>query len=411
MTVPAAPLLPLSGIRVVDLGRVIAAPYCTQILADLGAEVIKIEQLGVGDAMRGHGHSVIKDDAGDGVGLTPHFLSVNRSKKSIALDISTEGGQKIVRDLVSISDIFIENFKVGDLARYGLDYASLKAIRPDLIYCSITGFGQSGPYSKRPATDGVFQAMSGMMSITGARGGPPSKISLVISDIITGIYAASAIQAALRVREVQGGSGQHIDLALLDVAIATMSHQAEHYLTTGDIPVAEGTASPGTAPAQTFRCKDGDILIQASANGSFRALCRIIGREDLLEVEEFKTPVSRYRYLDLLEPELSREVAGWDVAPLYEALIDAGVICAPVYNLAQTFADPQVQHRGVVQHVTEALSGQSLPLIANPIRFSDTPLPAGSAPPRMGADNAMVLGELLGYDAAMIAELKASGAV
>lgn len=403
-------LFPLQGVRVIDLGRTFAAPYATQLLADLGAEVIKIERKGRGDEMRHYGPPFIRNDHGEDQPISSYFIGANRHKKSIEVDLAIPGGQQLVRDLAVTGDIFVENFKVGDLARYGLDYAAIRQVNPGIIYCSVTGFGQTGPYAPRPGTDSVFQAMSGMMSITGEPGMPPTKIGLIISDLITGLYAANAIQAALRAREVVGAGGQHIDMSLLDVAVATMSHRAIDYLMSGEVPQPLGTSASGSAPAQTYSCRDGKINIQASAEPKFETFCAIIGREDMLSDPRFATRAIRFANKDALEVEIERTLAGWALADLYEALIGGDIICAPIYTVDQTFRDPQIVSRELVRHVTDA-HGNDIPMIVNPIRLSETPVREPAAPPVLGEHGDEILREILGYDEVRIAALRAEGAI
>lgn len=380
-------ILPLEGVRVVDLGRTFAAPFATQMLADLGAEVIKLERAGRGDEMRYYGPPFLKDEAGDDLPISSYFIAANRGKKSVEVDLSSPADQEWIKDLASRSDVLVENFKVGDLSRYGLDYASIRALNPDIVYCSITGFGQTGPYAPRPGTDSVFQAMSGMMSITGEPDQPPTKLGLVISDFIAGLYAANAIQAALHVR-ARGGPGQHIDISLLDCTVAAMSHRAVDYLMTGEIPTRLGTSASGSAPAQTFRCKDGLINIQASAEQKFVAFCKIISRSDLLADPDFKTRALRFSNVTKLQGEIERTLRNWRLGDLYEALVAEGIVAAPIYDVAQCFADPQVIHRGMVSHL-EGRGGTTIPVLRNPIRMSHTPIGRYDAPPEIGQDNAL----------------------
>ncbi|QUM74027.1 CaiB/BaiF CoA transferase family protein [Sphingopyxis granuli] len=403
-------LFPLQGVRVIDLGRTFAAPYATQLLADLGAEVIKLERKGRGDEMRHYGPPFIRNAEGEDQPISSYFIGANRHKKSIEVDLATPGGQQLVRDLAATGDIFVENFKVGDLARYGLDYAAIRKVNPDIIYCSVTGFGQTGPYAPRPGTDSVFQAMSGMMSITGEPGMPPTKIGLIISDLITGLYAANAIQAALRAREVVGAGGQHIDMSLLDVAVATMSHRAIDYLMSGEVPQPLGTSASGSAPAQTYSCRDGKINIQASAEPKFATFCAIIGREDLLADPRFATRAIRFANKDALEVEIERTLAGWALGDLYEALIAGDIICAPIYTVDQSFRDPQIVSRELVRHVTDA-HGNDIPMIVNPIRLSGTPVREPAAPPVLGEHRDEILRDILNYDDVRIAALRAEGAI
>ena len=403
--------MPLTGIRILDLGRTFAAPICTQMLADLGAEVLKVERLGRGDELRYYGPPFTQDENGADEPVSAYFLSANRNKKSLALDFTTPEGQAVIRDLAAISDICVENYKVGDLARYGLDYAGLAAVNPALIYCSITGFGQTGPYSKRPATDSVFQSMSGLMSITGEPDGPPQKVGLVITDYITGLTAAIAIQAALRHREINGGSGQHIDMALLDSSIACTSHRAVEYLMSGEVPTRLGSRTAGSAPAQTFPCKDGEINFQASAEPKFLRLCEILGCPELPTDPRFLTRGERVRNVEALTALLEARTRLWEVKPLFDTLIEAEIICSPVYTIDQTFADPQVRHRELERHIPTP-GGHSVPCIANPIRFSETPIERYEAPPaQIGEDDLDILQRVLGYDDARVAALREASAI
>ena len=402
--------LPLQGGRVIDLGRTFAAPFATQMLADLGAEVIKLERKDRGDEMRYYGPPFIKDEEGEDLPISSYFIGANRHKKSIEVDLTKAGGRQLVRDLARVGDIFVENFKVGDLARHGLDYAAIREINPDIIYCSVTGFGQTGPYAPRPGTDSVFQAMSGMMSITGEPDQPPTKIGLIISDLITGLYASNAIQAALRAREMVGAGGQYIDMSLLDVAVATMSHRAIDYLMSGEIPQPLGTSASGSAPAQTYSCRNGRINIQASAEPKFEAFCKIIDRTDLLDDPRFATRAIRFANNDALEIEIETSLKNWALGDLYEALVAGDIICAPIYTVDQTFRDPQIVSRDLVRTVTDA-DGNRLPMIVNPIRMSETPVREPAAPPTLGQHADEILRGILGYDEAQIASLRAEGAI
>jgi crotonobetainyl-CoA:carnitine CoA-transferase CaiB-like acyl-CoA transferase len=403
--------MPLSGVRILDLGRTFAAPICTQMLADLGAEVLKVERLGRGDELRYYGPPFTQDEHGRDEPVSAYFLSANRNKKSLALDFTTAEGQAVIRDLASKSDICVENYKVGDLVRYGLDYASLSAVNPALIYCSITGFGQTGPYAKRPATDSVFQSMSGLMSVTGEPDGPPQKVGLVITDYITGLTAAIAIQAALRHREVNGGGGQHIDMALLDATVAAMSHRAVEHLMDGSIPQRMGTRTPGSAPAQTYACADGEINFQASAEPKFKVLCDLLGCPELVSDPRFATRADRVRNIDDLQVALEEKTKSWKSRDLYEALIAVGIICSPVYTMDQTFTDPQIQHRELAKRVPTP-DGRSVPMVRNPIRFSRSPIERYDPPPAaIGQDDDMILRGVLGYDDTRITALRAAGAI
>jgi crotonobetainyl-CoA:carnitine CoA-transferase CaiB-like acyl-CoA transferase len=398
---------PLSGIRVLDLGRMFAAPWAGQVLGDLGAEVIKVEHPR-GDEMRHYGPPFLKDGDGGELLESPYSLSANRNKRSIAIDIGKPEGVALVRSLALASDVLLENFKTGDLARRGLDYATLKAMKPELIYISITGFGQDGPYAGRPAVDTMGQAMSGMMSITGEPGGPPQKIGVVLIDLITGLYGAIAALAALRHREVNGGSGQTVDLALLDSAVAAMSHRATEYLMTGIAPGPRGSGSAGNVPAGNFPCKDGLICVQAGGDPQFRKLCRALGLEALIDDPRFRGRRDRARneaeLLEILHGIFrTRTTKDW-----FEALEAQGVFCAPIYDLEGCFADPQVQARGLRRPTPHGTAG-AVDLIASPMRFSETPVQFDRAPPLVGEHTDEILREVLGYGDAEIERLRAGG--
>ena len=402
------PSLPLHGLRVLDLGRYIAAPWSTQILGDLGADVTKIERPGSGDQMRQYGPPFLKTAAGVDTAESSYFICTNRNKKSVAVDIAQPEGQALIRRLAGSADIFVENFKVDDLQRFGLDYASIRAVRPDIIYCSITAFGQTGPYAARPGLDSVFQAMGGLMSVTGEPDGSPQKVGVTIVDVMTGLYATIAILAAVRHRE-KTGVGQQIDLALMDSAVAAMSHRAQDYLLTGDVPHRSGTMTIGSTPAQMFKCRDGDINIQAGDQPAFKALCEILSLEYLVDDPLYRTRSERWRNRSTLLPVLELAIAGWTQRALHDRLLARGVVSAPVYSLDQTFSDPQVVHRALRQSVRHTL-GLDLPIIANPINFSATPIVDYASPPVLGEHTAAVLSGC-GVSAADIADLARRGVI
>lgn len=401
---------PLDGIRILDLGRFMAAPWAAQILGDLGAEIIKIERPGTGDQFRQYGPPFLQDEDGHDTLDSSYYISTNRNKKSVTVDLSKPEGQSLIRRLAAHCDVLIENFKTGDLARYGLDYESLKVVHPGLVYASITAFGQTGPYADRPGLDSVFQAMSGMMSVTGDPEGPPQKVGVVIIDVISGLYAAIGVLAALRHREVQGGTGQQIDLALLDAAIAVMSHRSQDYLLTGELPVRAGTGTPGSAPAQIFRTADGSINIQAGDDGAFAKLCGYFSRTELLADDRFRTRSDRWRNIAELIPLLEPEFASRTTRELYDGFVRIGIVNAPVYTLDQTFSDPQVVHRRMRREIDHA-AGRPIALTASPLNFSQTPIETYQSPPTLGLHTDQVLEELLDLAPAEIDALRAGAII
>jgi formyl-CoA transferase len=399
----------LSHIRVLDLGRILAGPTCTQTLADLGAEVIKIERPGSGDDTRSWAPPYLKDEAGRDTTEAAYYLSCNRGKQSVTLDISRPEGQEILRALAEKSDVLIENFKVGDLSRFGLDYASLKALNPRLIFCSITGFGQTGPYAKRAGYDFLIQGMGGLMSITGERddlpGGGPQKVGVAVTDLMTGMYASIAILAALAYRE-QSGRGQYIDMALLDVGVSMISNMHLNYFTSGEVPKRWGNAHPNIVPYQVFACRDGHMILAAGNDSQFQKFCEVAACTNLAADPRFASNDARVRHRDTLVPllaEVIRKRARDDWVASLEA---AGVPCGPIKNLDQVFADPQVQYRGMKIEMPHPRAG-TVPLVASPMRFSETPVEYRRAPPLLGQDTDAVLERLLGMDQARIDALRA----
>jgi len=400
-------MLPLSGIRVLDLGRIVAAPFATQILADMGADVIKIERPGEGDDSRNYGPSFL--DTQQGETFSGFYLSFNRNKRSIAVNIGTAEGQQLIRDLARDCDVLIENFKVGDLARKGLAYTDIAAVNARIVYCSITGFGQTGPYAPYPAVDMVFQSMSGLMSVTGEADRPPQKVGVSMADINCGLYSTIAILAALRERD-RSGLGQHIDMSLLDCLISTMSHRAMDYFLTGEVPRRAGNVSPGSTPAQLFECSDGMLNVQAGTDNQFRKFCGLIGRTELLDDARFARGRQRNLNRSALLPMIEEIFRGNTVAYWYERLIEGGIICSPVYDLSQTFADPQVQARGMKISMEKESIGR-LDGLRNPIRYSRTQLEKYVFPPRVGEHTDEVLSSLLNLSEAQIVSLRKAGAV
>jgi len=399
----------LSGIRVLDLGRIVSAPWGAQVLGDLGADVIKVERPIRGDDLRSYGPAFARDADGRPTQESGHYLCSNRNKRSITVDIARTEGQSIVRELAAKADVLIENYKVGDLARYGLDFASVSTLNPKLVYCSITGFGQSGPYAKRPGYDAAFQGMSGMMAVTGDPCGEPQRVGVFIIDEMTGLYAVVAILAALRHRDVSG-KGQYIDMALLDVGVAAMSPRTIEWTLEGKIPERLGTKSPGSAPAQVFRCSDGYLNIQAGAENDYRKLCDTLGLESLKEDPRFVTRVQRVLHQDILIPLLGAEITKYSVGDLAERLTASGVVASPIYRAPEVVADPQAVFRNLHFDVPHPTVGK-VPLVASPIRMSTTPVDRYQAPPTLGQHTDEILRDTLGYSADRIAALHASGVI
>jgi crotonobetainyl-CoA:carnitine CoA-transferase CaiB-like acyl-CoA transferase len=404
---------PLSHIRVLDLSRVLAGPWASQNLADLGAEVIKVERPGTGDDTRGWGPPWLKDRDGKDTRDSSYYLSCNRGKKSITLDISKPEGQRIVRELAAKCDVLIENYKVGTLSRYGLNYEQLREINPRLIYCSITGFGQSGPYAPRPGYDFVFQGMGGLMSITGERdglpGGGPMKVGIAITDILTGMYASLAITAAIAHCE-RGGGGQYIDMALLDCMVAFNANQISGYLVSGNIPKRYGNAHPNVVPYQVFACKGGHIILAIGNDSQFASLCKLAGRPELAEDERFRLMSGRIVNRDALIPLIAEIMQQRGMHEWIEVLEAANVPCGPINNMQQVFEDPQVRHRGLKVEIP-TLAGVACPTVASPMRFSQTPVEYTVPPPTLGQHTQEILQELLGMRREAVDALAAKGIV
>jgi crotonobetainyl-CoA:carnitine CoA-transferase CaiB-like acyl-CoA transferase len=399
---------PLSHIRVLDLSRVLAAPWTGQNLADLGAEVIKIERPLKGDDSRAYGPPWLKDPNGRETKESAYFAAANRGKKSITIDLSKTEGQDIVRLLAAGSDVLLENYKYGDLARYRLGYEDLKAINPRLIYCSVTGFGQTGPYRERPGYDFMIQGMGGLMSITGERddlpGGGPQRVGVPVVDIMTGMYATIAVCAAIAHR-AETGIGQHLDLALLDTQIAFLANQAMNYLATGEVPGRIGNAHPNIVPYQTFKTADGDIILACGNDNLFNKFCEVAGCQHLATDERFATNGKRVENRAVLTPLLAEVFAKRTTRDWVETLEAAGVPNGPINNLKQVFEEPQVIARGVKIELEHPSAGR-VPLVASPMRFSATPLEYKRAPPTLGQDTDEILRDILGMDAPAIAKLR-----
>jgi len=402
---------PLAGLRVLDLTRILAGPTCTQLLGDLGADVIKIERPGTGDDTRGWGPPFL---GGDDSGESAYYLSSNRNKRSVAIDIATDAGQRLIKDIALKSDILCENFKVGGLARYGLDYESLSAINPGLIYCSITGFGQTGPYRHRVGYDFLIQGMGGIVSITGFpddEGGRPTKVGVGIADVMCGMYATSAVLSALHARQ-QTGKGQYIDVSLYDSQIAWLINQGLGYLVSGENPQRLGNGHPHIVPYDTFPASDGHFIIAVGNDGQFARMCEVMGRPDWAADPRFAKNVDRVRNRKTLMPLIEEITLTRSSAEWIAALEEIAVPCGPVNTLSEVFTDPQTLAREMRISLPHAggPDGQ-VDLIGNPLKMSDTPVSYRQAPPRLGEHTDEVLRDTLGLDDQQIAALRACGAV
>ena len=403
---PPSPPQPLSGVRVLDLSRVLAGPWCTQTLADLGADVVKVERppgpgTPGGDDTRGWGPPFLKDPAGRDTAEAAYYLGANRNKRSITIDIAHPDGQALVRRMTLQSDVFVENYKVGDMARYGLDWASLHALNPRLVYCSITGFGQTGPYRERAGYDYAVQGMGGLMSVTGpsraeiaddASGGGPQKVGVAVADLFTGMYACTAILAALRHAEATG-CGQSIDMALLDTQVAMLANLGANYLTTGLAPQRIGNAHQNIVPYQVFEVSDGHMILAVGNDTQFAKFCDVAGQPQIAADARFTRNADRVRHRAVLVPVLAALLKARPRAAWLAALEAAKVPCGPINDLAEVFADPQVQQRDMIVSMPHALAG-NVRLVASPIKMSLTPVQYRSAPPLLGEHTDAVLREL-----------------
>jgi formyl-CoA transferase len=393
---------------VLDLSRVLAGPWCGQNLADLGADVIKIERPGAGDDTRAWGPPYLRDAGGADTSEAAYYLAANRGKRSVTLDIASAAGQQIVHELVRHCDVVLENYKVGQLRKYGLDYDSLKREKPDLVYCSITGFGQDGPYAARAGYDFIVQGIGGFMSITGERdglpGGGPQKAGVAVSDLMTGMYATIAVLAALTHRD-RTGIGQYIDMALLDVQVAMLANMGTNYLASGVAPARWGNAHPNIVPYQTFAAADGHLIVAVGNDGQFRKFAAVLDAPELAGDPRFATNPARVRHRDLLLPRLAEILRGRTRQAWITALEAAGVPCGPINDLQEVFDDPQVQARGLQVELPHPSAGR-VQLVASPLRLSATPPRYDLPPPLLGQHTEAVLGELLGYDATRMAALR-----
>ena len=398
---------PLQGITVLDLSRVLAGPWCTQNLADLGAEVIKIERPGAGDDTRTWGPPYLCDARGTATSESAYYVCANRGKRSVAIDMATPEGAALIRELAEQADVLVENFKVGGLAKYGLDYASLSAANPRLVYCSITGFGQTGPLAHRAGYDFLIQGMGGLMSVTGepddVPGGGPEKVGVAVTDLMAGMYATTAVLAALMERD-RSGLGQHLDISLLDSQLAMLVNQASNYLTSGAVPQRLGNAHPNVVPYQTFAARDGHLIVACGNDSQFKALCKAIGLPSLAHDERFTTNAARSINRALLLPTLAdafhtRKRDEW--IAIFEA---CGVPCGPINDVAQALRSEQAQAREAVRHIAHPLAGVT-PVVASPLRLSATPVQYDRPPPLLGEHSQIVLQERLGLSGDRVAAL------
>jgi crotonobetainyl-CoA:carnitine CoA-transferase CaiB-like acyl-CoA transferase len=402
---------PLSGITVIDLTRILAGPFCTQLLGDLGANVIKIERPGSGDDTRRFGPPYLHDEAGSNTGESAYFMSCNRNKRSVAIDISSSEGQVLLRRLIEKADVLIENFKVGNLARYGLGYDDLKKDCPGLVYCSVTGFGQTGPYADRPGYDPLIQAMGGVMSVTGNPDGAPQKVGVPIADLMTGMYASVAITSALRSRELTK-KGQYIDVSMLDTHVASLSNQAMNYLVSGKNPERLGNGHPNIVPYQTFETADGHVILTVGNDQQFQRFCEFANAPDLPQDIRFATNANRVVNRDALIEIMVPLLAAKPSDHWLEGMEKLKIGCGPINNIDAVFSDPQVNDRDMVIKMPHAaLNGASVALVANPLRLSETAVSYRHPPPLLGEHTDEVLSEILGTDEAEQKSLREAGVI
>ncbi|WP_417671621.1 CaiB/BaiF CoA transferase family protein [Roseibium sp.] len=403
---------PLSGLIVLDLSRILAGPTCTQILGDLGAEVIKVERPGSGDDTRGWGPPFLQDQNGEDTRESAYYLSSNRNKRSLAVDVSTDAGQKLIKGLAAKADILVENFKVGDLKRRGLDYSSIKACNPGLIYCSISGFGQTGPYASRAGYDFLIQGMGGIMSLTGfpdGEGGAETKAGVGVADVMCGMYATVSILAALHHRSATG-KGQHIDMSLFDCQVSWLINQGVAYLVSGEVPGRLGNGHPTIVPYETFPASDKSFILAVGNDSQFRKFCAVAGAPELAEDERFATNDQRVRHRTTLVPLVRKLTINKSAEDWISVLEEQGVPCGPVNDLAAVFSDPQVLARDMLIKLAHPVSGE-VPLIGSPIRMSETPVTYRRSPPLLGEGGKDVLRELLGLSDEELQGLKEAGAI
>jgi crotonobetainyl-CoA:carnitine CoA-transferase CaiB-like acyl-CoA transferase len=404
---------PLSHLTILDLSRVLAGPWCTQLLADLGATVLKIERPGTGDDTRAWGPPFLEDRDGNDTREAAYYLACNRGKQSVAIDFTRPEGRELVLGLARQCDALVENFKVGGLAKYGLDYECVARVNPRLVYASISGFGQTGPYAERAGYDFIIQGMSGFMSVTGERddlpGGGPQKAGVAITDLMTGMYTSVAILAALAHRD-RTGVGQWIDACLFDSSVAMMSVIDMNYLVSGVVPQRAGNAHQNIVPYQVFACADGHVILAVGNDGQFRKFCEIAGRPEWADDERFATNAARVRHRGTLVPMVAAAVRERTQHAWLDALENAGVPCGPINRMDQVFADPQVRARGMRVDLPHPLSG-TVPQVRTPLRFSHTPLAKRVAPPLLGQHTASVLRERLGLDDATLRRLAEQGVI
>jgi crotonobetainyl-CoA:carnitine CoA-transferase CaiB-like acyl-CoA transferase len=392
----------LTDVRILDLSRVLAGPYCTMVLADYGADVIKVEEPGAGDGTRAWGPPWVGDQSA-------YFLAANRNKRSITVDLKTSEGRQIIHELAAHADVVIENFKVGGAAKLGIDYVSLAVLNPRLVYCSITGYGQTGPYKERAGYDFIIQAQGGVMSITGPEAGEPYKVGVAIADITTGLFAASAILAALHER-TRSGKGQAIDVALLDSQIAWLANVAQNYLATGEPPARYGNAHPSIVPYESFPTADGYIAVGIGTDGQYRKFCATVGRPDLADDARFAANAARVEHRAALIPQLQAIFITQTTAAWLELFNALSVPAGPINDVAAALEAPQVQARGMVQEVEHPTAGR-IKVLGPVAKFGRTPATVRSAPPPLGHHTEAVLCDLLGYDAARIAALRQRGVI